>query len=122
MAGIRIRHATERNTLWLLADAARPYAEPLICLACTDAGITATALRLVEGRLMVLHLFKTYHLRLDDSGCVIVSATVWEKLQRIPGQPFTFANVVEAPPMQTLVLPRLVRRAIAIPPATEVPR
>jgi hypothetical protein len=85
-AGVRIQHPTERNCVFTLVDASRPYRDPFFCMAC--GGKT--------------HTFKTYHIRLDESGAAIVSQEIAERLKRLPVQPFTVANEVVAPPPQTL--------------------
>lgn len=81
----------------------RPYTEPFHCppppLGCG-----------------VVHLFKTYHLRLDETGAAIVSEQIWLMLQRIPGQPFRLTNEVQAPPAQRVVVPLITLRARALKP------
>lgn len=48
------------------------------------------------------HFAKTYRLQLR-AGSVIVSTTVWEKLQALADNPFVYANPVARPPAQHLV-------------------
>lgn len=104
MSGLRIRHATERSCTFTLSDGSRPYREPWLCPPPPEGCAR-------------LHQFKTYHLRLDETGAVIVSAEIWGKLQRIPGQPFALANEVERPPAQRVIVPaRLDIRAKSLAP------
>ena len=95
MPGVRIQHPRERNVTFSLVDGSRPYREPWTCPP-PPAGCGST------------HLFKTYHLRLDETGAAIVSAEIVERLGRIPGQPFAIANEVAAPPAQVVRVPALV--------------
>lgn len=102
-AGVRIQHPTARNTVFTLMDASRPYRAPWTCPP-PPAGCAST------------HAFKTYHLRLDETGAAIVSPEIVERLRRIPGQPFAVANEVASPPDQTVSVPRLVVRVRANAP------
>lgn len=85
--GIRIQHATERNVTFTLVDGSRLLAAPMECGACHR-----------------FHVHKTYHLVLDESGAAIVSQEIWQRLQRIPGNPFSLANAVKEPPVQRLAI------------------
>lgn len=90
MPGVRIQHPSARNVTFTLVDGSRPYRVLSECGACHR-----------------VHQFKTYHLALDETGAAIVSPEIVERLKRIPGQPFAVANEVQAPPVQTINLPRL---------------
>lgn len=103
MAGVRIQHPTERSCSFTLVDQARPYPEPWTCPA-PPVGCGST------------HLFKTYHLRLDETGAAIVSEQIVARLKRIPLQPFMFTNAVEKPPAQVIQVPAVVIRPRAIAP------
>lgn len=103
MPGFRIQHPTERNVTFTLVDASRPYREPWTCPPPPN-GCAST------------HDFKTYHLRLDETGSAIVSAEIVERLRRIPGQPFAIANEVADPPVQTVFVPNIVIRPRPLPP------
>lgn len=81
----------------------RPYTEPFQCPAPPDGCGT-------------IHLFKTYHFRLDETGAGIVSIEIVERLKRIPGQPFTFTNEVKKPPAQTIRVTPILIRPSAIAP------
>lgn len=100
MAGVRIQHDRLRSVTLTLVDGARPYREALVC----------RALMVIRGELRPCartHVVKTYHLNLDESGSTIVSDTIWDRLQRIPGNPFQVANAVAEPPPQTIHVPRI---------------
>lgn len=94
MAGVRIRHATEVAATFTLVDGSRPYREPWTCPPPPEGCATT-------------HDFKTYHIRVDDTGAAIVSPEIWQRLQRIAGNPFSLVNEVAQPPAQRIVLPRL---------------
>ena len=87
MPGVRLRHPTRRSERFIVTDNRRPYTVPYACLEC---GIT--------------HANKTYHLRLDDAGTVIVSNEIADRLLSINGGEFEFANVVENPPAQVITI------------------
>lgn len=101
--GVRIQHPTARNVTFTLVDASRPYRRSWTCPP-PPAGCART------------HEFKTYHLRLDETGAVIVSTEIVERLRRIPNQPFAIANQVEHPPDQVVRLPLIRRPLIAVSP------
>lgn len=89
--GVRIRPTVDRNvpagSLVVVRDVARPFVPPhSVCSTCG-----------------VPHTCKTYHLQLDADGCVMVSATVWAKLQAMVDRGgFELVNTVAEPPRQTL--------------------
>lgn len=87
MPGIRLRHPTRRSERFIATDNRRPYKVPYACLEC---GIT--------------HEFKTYHLKLDDQGTVIVSKEIADRLLSMNGGEFEYANVVENPPAQVITI------------------
>lgn len=97
MSGIRIQHPTKRSTTFTLVDGSRPYREPWTCPPPPE-GCAST------------HQFKTYHLRLDETGAVIVSHEILAYLKRISGQPFEVSNEVAKPPTQYVRPPLLVIR------------
>ncbi len=92
--GIRIRHKTLRGVLLVVRDQKRPIPNPHnyklpICSTCK-----------------VPHDVKTYHLKLDDEGTIIVSKTIYEKLSALDDKAgFETANTVNNPPTQTLQVP-----------------
>ena len=107
MAGVRIQHPTARSVTLTLASS-RPLRGSLACQAQI----------VVRGELRPcarIHTVKTYHLNLDQTGAVIVSAEVWDMLQRIPSNTFRVANEVARPPDQVIHVPtlRVLTRSIA---------
>lgn len=111
MAGIRIQHPTERSVTFTIADQRRPYrGGPLACsVSIYVAGQLAPCAR--------THTFKTYHLNLDETGAVIVSETIWERVgPQFSAAGFRVANAVENPPDQTIHVPRLILRQRALAP------
>jgi hypothetical protein len=87
VSGLRLHHVSASSVTYTLVDGSRPYQTPIDCWRCART-----------------HLHKTYHLDLDGTGHVIVSAEIWDRLQRIPDNPFTLANEVAKPPRQRLSL------------------
>jgi hypothetical protein len=84
MAGVRIRHATEKSCTYILVDASQPYHTPFNCPAC-----------------FTTHLFKTYHLTLDDTGACLVSPEIVERLKKLgPATGFSIESEVKKPPRQ----------------------
>jgi len=96
MSGVRLRHAELRGCMVLVPDPRRPLKQPHHCSTCN-----------------VVHPCKTYHLALDGEGCVIVSETIWKRLQGLQ-HGLTLENEVKRPPRQTLSMngevPRLILR------------
>jgi hypothetical protein len=87
VSGLRIRHAEVTNRILTIVDRSRPYTVPLACDVC---GVT--------------HLWKTYHIELDDEGSAIVSPEAWAMIERIPAHGFSFTNEVRHPPAKTIGL------------------
>lgn len=85
MAGLRIRHREVTNRVLTIVDQGQPYTAPYECPTCH-----------------LIHVFKTYHVELDDEGTAIVSFEVWEKVQRIPAHGFQIVSTVEKPPLKIL--------------------
>jgi len=87
---IRIRHKSLRNVLMILRDKSRPLANVHlrpICEVCT-----------------VPHSYKTYHLKLDDEGCILVSTGVYDRIAAMYDKGgFEIANVIHDPPAQMLL-------------------
>lgn len=66
----------------------------------------------MEGNGPRWHAVKTYHLRLDATGAIIVSTGVWDGLQRCADNPFEVVNHVVKPPTQNLLLvPAVIARS-----------
>lgn len=91
---IRIRHKTLRNVMMILRDRSRPLSNVHLrptCEVCT-----------------VPHEFKTYHLRLDDEGCILVSTGVYDHIAAMFDKGgFEIANVIHDPPAQ-IIIPEMV--------------
>jgi len=92
MPGVRIRPKDERNVpdsaLVVLTDKALPIpgANPTVSPVCSLCRIQ--------------HYHQTFHLRVR-AGSVLVSAALWENLQRFPDDAgFEYANDVPDPPVQ----------------------
>lgn len=104
MPGIRLQHVNDRSVTYSIADESRPYRVPL---ACTGQIVINGELRPC-GR---THVFKTYHLNLDETGAVIVSQTIWERMAaKFLAAGFRLANEVKEPPAQTLFVPTIAVR------------
>lgn len=91
MPGVRIQHPTERNALYTLVDGSRPYTAPVVCVPPPLGGGCGRT-----------HLFKTYHLRLDETGAAIVSEQIAERLKRLHGHGFVIGDEVANPPTQII--------------------
>lgn len=85
MPGVRIQHPVERNVMFTLVDSRRPYRDHYDCAVC--------------GR---VHVFKTYHFRLDETGAAVVSVEIVDRLKSMAGHGFRISGEVKAPPPQTL--------------------
>ncbi len=109
--GIRIRHKTLKSILLVVRDQSRP-------LLTTDKKPLPPNFPLDPcSTCGVPHYVKTYHLPLDSEGTVIVSRTIYERLQRLADHAgFDFANVVNNPPDQILNIPIVEQKVIAFSP------
>lgn len=100
MAGVRLQHPEARNAVYSVVDPSRPYAMPYQCPEPKRGGCG------------LVHVYKTTHLRLDDTGTVIVNLPLYEQLKdRLAQSGFRVTGVIERPPAQiigsTAALPRL---------------
>lgn len=87
MPGIRYQHPTHRNVRYTIVEPNIPYPEPYHCTS-PELGGCGT-----------VHLFKTHHLNLDDTGSVIVSTGMHERIKdRLALDGFVQTNVVKKPP------------------------
>jgi hypothetical protein len=87
MPGVRVRHTTQRSVRFTVVESDRPYPEPLHCSPPEFGGCGS------------VHLFKTHHLNLDDTGSVIVGDTLFEKIrENLVANGFVIANEVARPP------------------------
>ena len=85
MSGFRIRHREVTNRILTIVDPVQPYTLPYACPTCH-----------------LTHVFKTYHVELDDEGSAIVSLEVWSHIQRIPAHGLQLMNEVVKPPPNVL--------------------
>lgn len=87
MPGIRLQHPTERNVRYTIVEGNKPYPEPYTCTPPEFGGCGS------------VHLFKTHHLNLDDTGSVIVSTGVYDRIKsRMALDGFVQTNEVAKPP------------------------
>lgn len=93
--GVRIRHHTRRNQTLPVPLLHKPFPVPQpVYNDCPEC--------------KVWHPCKTLHLRLDDTGAVIVSHEIWADLQKtVNNGGFRVANLVTKPPTQTVTPPTI---------------
>lgn len=86
MAGVRIQHPTARNCRFTVSEPV-PYPVPYTCTPPEFGGCGS------------VHLFKTHHLNVDETGSVIVGDVLYGKIRlHLVAAGFAEANVVEKPP------------------------
>ena len=86
MGAIRLRHPIERDVNFTVVHHRR-YRTPLACQVCGE-----------------IHVFKTYHLRLDSQGECVVSDVIWERLAELEGLPLRKVGT-EAHPRPQVIRP-----------------
>lgn len=87
MAGVRIVHATERNVRFTVTDPGIPYDVPYQCNPPEFGGCGQ------------IHLFKTHHVNLDETGAAIVGDLLWEQAKaHFIAFGFTEESTVAKPP------------------------
>lgn len=88
--GVRLKHKFLTNTLYTFSVRWRPYSRPFLCPTCN-----------------ITHEFKTYHLQLDDQGCVIISTGILKRLLEVGLERLELSvmNVISKPPPIVLDLP-----------------
>lgn len=87
MPGVRVQHPTQKNVRYTVVEPNIPYPEPYTCTPPEFGGCGST------------HLFKTHHLNLDDTGSVIVSTGVYDRIKdRLELDGFATVNEVKKPP------------------------
>jgi hypothetical protein len=87
MAGVRIHHPFERNVRYTLVEGNIPYSEPFQCTPPEFGGCGQ------------VHLFKTHHLNVDETGSVIIGDVLYEKIKHLTmAAGFVESNIVEKPP------------------------
>ena len=84
---IRLRHPTLQDVNFTVVHH-RQYRRPLFCAVCAE-----------------VHTFKTYHLKLDSQGEVVVSKDIWGRLAELDGLPLRRVGNVRKPEPQILVAP-----------------
>lgn len=86
MAGVRVVHAFHRNVRFNVVEP-RPYPTPYQCTPPEFGGCGE------------LHVFKTHHLNVDDTGTVIIGDVLYETIRHLlVANGFSELNVVERPP------------------------
>ena len=87
MPGVRVHHPTQRNVRYTVVEPNIPYPVPYQCTPPEFGGCGS------------VHLFKTHHLNLDDTGSVILSTGMIERIKdRLVLDGFTIGNEVKKPP------------------------
>jgi len=87
MPGIRLQHPTARTVRYTVVEPEVPYTEPFTCTPPFLGGCGS------------VHLFKTHHLNLDDTGACIVSTGVFDRIKdRLALDGFVVTNEVAKPP------------------------
>lgn len=88
MAGVRLHHPTQRNVRFNISEPDRPYPSgPLQCSPPEFGGCGQ------------VHIFKTHHLNLDETGSVIIGDVLFEKIRlHLVGAGFEIGNEVQKPP------------------------
>jgi len=88
VAGIRLQHPTARNVRFTISEPDRPY--PSGPYQCTPPEF---------GGCGQVHIFKTHHLNVDETGTAIVGDVLFERSKaHLLAHGFTVANVVPHPP------------------------
>jgi len=87
MPGVRVQHPTEANVRYTVVEPNIPYPEPYQCTPPEFGGCGS------------LHLFKTHHLNLDETGAAIVSTVVFDRIKPILQKDgFSIGVEVKKPP------------------------
>ncbi len=87
MPGTRFQHPTQRNVRYTVVEPTIPYPEPYQCTPPEFGGCGS------------VHLFKTHHLNLDDTGAVILSSGMVGRIrERLILDGFVELNEVKKPP------------------------
>lgn len=88
MAGIRIQHPTARSCRLTVVESSKPYPVPYTCTPPEFGGCGS------------VHLFKTHHLNLDDTGAAIVGDVLYHRIRPVlEAAGMRETNVVAKPPM-----------------------
>ena len=90
------------GVLWIVRDVTRKFSQPYECGYCTRRAKTLDGYK----ALPVFHDGKTYHFELDADLSVMVSPTIWNRLQYLVDcGGFELVNTVASPPAQGLEVP-----------------
>lgn len=85
--GVRIQHSTAKNARYTIVDGTLPYPQPYQCTPPEFGGCGG------------VHLFKTHHLTLDETGAVIVARELYQKIKHLlVTEGFSEVNTVRKPP------------------------
>lgn len=88
MAGIRLQHPTARNVRFSISEPDHPY--PSGPQQCTPPEF---------GGCGQVHIFKTHHLNVDETGSAIVGDVLFQKARmHFLAHGFAIANEVKRPP------------------------
>lgn len=87
MSGVRVQHPIARSCRFTVVENDRPYPKPYTCTAPDLGGCGS------------VHLFKTHHLNLDDTGSAIVEKVLYQKIKHLLAlNGFVETNEVKRPP------------------------
>lgn len=87
MAGVRVQHPTARNCRFTIVEKERPYSQPRECTAPEFGGCGS------------VHIFKTHHLNIDETGSAIVGDVLFHKIKHLLLlNGFVESNIVKRPP------------------------
>jgi hypothetical protein len=85
--GIRVQHESATNCRFTIVENDRPYPTPYQCTPPEFGGCG------------IVHMFKTHHLNLDDSGAAIVNDMLYQKIKHLLAlNGFRETNKVKKPP------------------------
>ena len=88
MSGVRLHHPDLRSCTYTLIHFGRPLTQPMVCWVCQQ-----------------IHTHKTYHLALDQLGDVVVSETIYARLQETGLDGLTATKEITQPEPQRLEMP-----------------
>jgi hypothetical protein len=85
--GVRVQHPQHKNARYTIVDGTRPYPTPYQCTPPEFGGCGG------------VHLFKTHHLTLDETGSAILAKDLYQKIKHLlVAEGFTEVNTVRKPP------------------------
>lgn len=93
MPGVRVQHPTERNVRYTVVEPEVVYSTPYTCTPPEFGGCGS------------VHIFKTHHLNVDETGAAIVNDVLFKKIRHhLIAEGFVEGNVVKKPPVQGIGL------------------